>query len=90
MRELWRRAIHRVADHLLRDRAVFTRETIVRRGHYIPRGSNGRIVSVCIDGDWLVQFADVPEARLKMRPAEIALAPALRGQRRGLLDSKAS
>ena len=90
MRDLWRRMKRRIASRFLCDRVVFTKQTIVRRGYYLPRGSNGLIVSVCLDGDYQVQFADAPDARLKIHPREVALAPILRGQRRGALSSKTS
>jgi hypothetical protein len=85
MRQLWRRIRQRIANRFLRDRVVFARTTILRRGEYVPRGSNGRVAWVMPDGCYQVVFYGEREVCLPVRPTEVEFSPMLRAGRAGRL-----
>lgn len=74
-------AIHRLftqaRSHALADRPVFASADIVRRGHYVPRGSTGRILRVRRDGNYEIAFDRLETERVVVNPREVAPAPAI-------------
>ena len=87
MRRLVRRMRQRIAAWYLRDRAVFAVRDIVKRGDYVPRGSNGRVAAVRPNGDYEVVFYRKRELRLAVSPADVALSPSLQGGGARMLKS---
>ena len=58
-------------------RPVLAASDIVRRGHYVPRGSTGTIVRVRADGDFDIAFDRIGAGPVQARRAEVAPAPRL-------------
>lgn len=61
----------------LAGRPVLAAADIVRRGHYVPRGSTGKIIRVRADGDLDIAFDRMEGGVVRARRAEVAPAPTM-------------
>lgn len=73
----WRKLAQRVRTCTLCGRVVFAVADIVRQGHYIPRGSTGRISKVHLNGDYEVAFEGARSEVVRVHRREVAPAPQL-------------